>query len=535
MLFALFCKYKYTMKQLISILFFVSIHTLNFAQTQKYWVSFTDKCTDDFDPYSYFDEKALQRRINTGLPLYDEYDLPVCENYLKTVRQLSDSITHESRWLNGVGVFLSNEYQLETIKEFSFVKNVMSFGFQETSPLCEEPNSIEKEIPFEEKMQAAQLKILGGEYFEKNNINGKGIRIAVFDAGFPHIDKADAFKHIRDNNKIISTYDFVKDKEHVYGFSHHGTNVLSCIGGIYNNNKVGLATDAEFLLARTENATAEPFSEEENWLAAVEWADKNGAQIINSSLAYTKRRYFYWEMNGKNSLVARAATIAAKKGILVVNAAGNDGDNSWKYIGTPCDADSILTVGGVSPYTNYHISFSSYGPTADKRMKPNICAYGEAAVAGNNDLRIAQGTSFASPLIAGYAACIWQLHPEYNNMQVFDAIQQSGHLYPYYDYAHGYGIPNASVFFEEVEPTLPTISFDETEKNIIVRIKDGEYVQKDNGDYVYLHIENTEGYLDFYQLIKVESQSPAHISKEKLKPGYILRAYYNGYIASYKM
>ena len=170
---------------------------------------------------------------------------------------------------------------------------------------------------------------------------------------------------------------------------------------------MGLATGANFLLAITE-VSSEPFSEEENWLAAVEWAYKNGADIISSSLGYTNNRYFTKDMDGKKSFVVKAASLAARKGMLVINAAGNDGDSEWKVISTPADADSILTIGGVSPETNLHINFSSYGPTADGRMKPNVSAFGEAVVANTKgNVEIAFGTSFATPLVAGFAACAW--------------------------------------------------------------------------------------------------------------------------------
>ncbi len=189
--------------------------------------------------------------------------------------------------------------------------------------------------------------------------------------------------------------------------------------------KMGLATEAEFLLARTEVNT-EPFSEEENWLAAAEWADKNGADIISSSLGYTLPRYFQYQMDGKSTLVARAATMAFEKGILVVNAMGNDGAGKWFVVGTPADAEEVLSVGGVDPFTNVHISFSSFGPTADGRMKPNVCAAGQALVASPKRITKAYGTSFATPLVTGFAACVLQLNPDFTVQELKTNIEQSG-------------------------------------------------------------------------------------------------------------
>jgi serine protease AprX len=525
------------MKQSISIFFILLIHVLGQSQEiEKYWVFFSDKCTENFDPHTFFDQKAIERRLKNHIPLNHYTDYPVCETYIATISQNVDSVSQSSRWFNALAVY-SNQNQIDDIIKFDFVDSVKLMYGQEIdfNITCQTPETSSKSKSKKEQLLVAQTKIMGGEVLKRNNLNGSTIRIAILDAGFPSVNTSKIFKHIRDSNKIISTFDFVKNKENVYGYSSHGTNVLSCIAGIHNETNIGLATSAEFLLARTENSKTEPFSEEENWLAAAEWADKNGAQIINSSLAYTKHRYFTSEMDGHTSLVSKAATMAARKGILVVNAAGNDGDSNWKYIATPADADSVLTVGGINPYTNYHIDFSSYGPTADKRMKPNVCAYGKTVVGGNNEIHISEGTSFSSPLIAGYAACIWQLHPKKNNMEIFEIIQKSAYLYPYYDYAHGYGMPNANYFFEEQVQALPTLSFDETENNIVFRIKDGEYSPTPFLDYLYYHIENSEGVLTKYGVIEIETQSPTQIAKYLLNPNDVLRVFYKGYIASYKM
>ena len=375
---------------------------------------------------------------------------------------------------------------------------------------------------------------MGSAAFAAKNIDGSGVRVAVLDAGFPEVDTHPAFAHIRKNNRIVKTYDFVKKREHVYGYSQHGTNVLSCIAGKSDSLPFGLATGAEFLLARTENALREPFSEEENWLAAIEWADKNGADIVNSSLAYTKHRYFPFEMNGKNSFVSKAARIAASKGIVVVNAAGNDGENDWKVIGTPGDADSILTVGGIDPATDFHIAFSSYGPSRDKRIKPNVSAFGEAVVAGKGGTHITQGTSFASPLVAGFVACAWQANPDLTNMELLEEIQQSGHLYPYYDYAHGFGVPQARYFTREnTDPALPTFRFSTNDVAIAVTVNK-EVLETGNRQLLYYHIENTKGYLSRYYVIEVSRETPLSFYMSQFNPGEILRVHFNGYTQEYE-
>ena len=378
---------------------------------------------------------------------------------------------------------------------------------------------------------------MGAEEFAQNNIDGTGIRIAIFDAGFPTADVNPAFEHIRKENRIIKTYDFIKNKEDVYGHSSHGTMVFSCIAGKKGDQIIGMATGAEFLLARTEMSLLELFSEEENWLAAVEWADKNGADIINSSLAYTYHRYFTSDMDGKKSLVARAANMAASKGMLVLNAAGNDGESAWKYLGTPADADSVLTVGGISPESDYHISFSSYGPTADKRLKPNVCAFGAVIAAGKKGLTTTYGTSFSSPLVAGFAACAWQTNRNLNNMELFKEIEKSADLYPYFDYAHGYGVPQAKYFTnQQKQITDTTFYFVNKNRLLKVYIDEEKYIAEDieNRKMLYYHIENKMCHLDRYYVILAEKHDVLEFLLSDYAKGEKLRVHFNGFTDTFE-
>jgi len=304
--------------------------------------------------------------------------------------------------------------------------------------------------------------------------------------------------------------------------------VLSNIAGVYKGKPIGLATEAEFLLARTEIAT-EPFAEEEYWLEAVEWADKNGADIINSSLGYTNQRYFNYQMDG-TSLVARAGNLAAKKGILVVNAAGNEGDlKYWKYIGTPADADSVLSIGGIDPETGYHMSFASYGPTADGRRKPNVSAFAYAVVADKEGLTRAYGTSFACPLTTGFAACVLQMHKEYTAMQLFHEIEKSAYLYPYYDYAHGYGIPQASYFFKENKSQTVAGFRVSLSKGILEVDMLNPVSCSLKKNYMYYHISDKNGKLKEYNLIEVYQKKALELNIAKFDKTDIIRIHYKGY------
>lgn len=514
------------MPKLLLVLLIIVTYS-GFSQ-DKYWVVFTDKENTEFNPYEYFHAKAIERRLKLGYSLYHQTDFPLNETYVSKIGEIVNEIGNSSRWLNAISVKATQE-QLKYIKELVFVKSIQ--------PICLQAYPAETNLYYDlsknkTDLLKKQIEHLEGELFISRGINGKGVRIAIFDGGFPTVDVNPVFREIVKDGRIVNTWDFVKEKENVFDFFAHGTMVMSCIGGKSDSLFLGLASGAEYLLARTEVIT-EPFVEEENWLAAAEWADKNGADIINSSLGYTYQRYFVDEMDGKTSFVVKAANMAASKGILVINSNGNDGSNRWKYVGTPADADSVLSVGAIDPFTLYHANFSSFGPTADKRLKPNVVAFGNVIAAGKNGLRQAQGTSFSSPLVAGFAACVWQLNPDLSNMEVFEEICKSANLYPYYDYAHGYGIPQASYFLSDsiVEP-LKTFSLnilDDAFEVIIFK----DFIDDNETDYLYYHIENSLGQIRNYAVIQVETLNAITLPLNDIKKGDNLKVHYKGFTDYY--
>jgi serine protease AprX len=497
-----------------------------------HWVFYTDKSNQGFDPYSYFDAKAIERRLLHGLPLNHPTDWSVNSDYISQVAALSEEVDFNSRWFNASAVFATTE-QMEVIKTLPFVKEVYSAANAKME-LAEVSDGGTLNDPDGFKgLAIAQTKNMGLTQFRAQGINGKGVRVAVFDAGFPGVDTHPAFEHIRNRNGIVKTFDFVKNKDFVYDYSAHGTNVLSCIAGMYNDIPLGLATGSEFLLARTEMSVREPFSEEINWLKAMEWADKNGADVINSSLGYTYHRYFTWDMDGKKSLVARAANMAARKGILVVNAAGNSGtDETWKIIGTPADADSVLAIGGIDPWTNYHINFSSYGPTEDGRMKPNVSSYGYAITAKpKGGFAGSYGTSFASPLVAGFAACAKQALPKKKCMELFQAISMSGNLYPYFDYAHGYGMPHAAKLLTAID-ILATFQVvekgEEVELSKFINSPTNMIGEVSDMDYLYYHFSDKKGEIQKYYVVDLEGAATFIVDVQN-HLGENLFVHYNGY------
>ena len=511
----------------IGIILAIAFFSTNCYSQNKYWVFLKDKAGVQFNPYQYFDKTAIDRRVELGLNLYDSTDFPLNTDYIQQITDIGVTKYSESRWLNAVSIQAS-ENQICEIKKLPFVVNVQnSMVASKPTKFGEEKKMRQKDI----KLLKNQISSLKGEEFIAKKIDGRGVRIAIFDGGFPGVDKLPYFEHIRNENRIIKTYDFVKKREFVYDYNTHGTMTFSCIAGLADSLNIGLATGSEFLLARTETWT-EFFSEEENWLAAVEWADKNGARIISSSLGYTLQRYHQRDMNGHTSLVAKAALLAARKGILVVTSMGNDGLGFWQVLCTPADADSVLSVGGINPETGYHINFSSYGPTADMRMKPNVCAFGKVIAADKHKLKTMEGTSFSTPLVAGFAACVLQMNPGWNNMQVLNEIEKSASLYPYFDYAHGFGIPQASYFTGS--KTVADTTFDVLADDISIRAKIRpasmpDSTEKANDFYFYYNITKPTGVIRKYFVVEVNDQIVVTVPKDELRENEYLRFHYKGF------
>ncbi|GAB3847367.1 hypothetical protein GCM10028822_08690 [Hymenobacter terrigena] len=442
----------------------------------RYWVTLCDKRGVPFDPARYFAPAAQARRARQHLPAFDVTDLPVRPDYVAAIAARVDTITVVSRWFNAVAC-RATPAQAAALRALPGVDKVAEWplrnaeiaAHQPASSPAHHPASSPKPITANDYLLARrQTAHLDGAALRAAGLSGQGMRIAVFDVGFRGLPEHPAFRELVAGKRIVATHDFLKNRDEVFVGGSHGTEVMGCLAGRLPSGfsgssglALGLAPDAEYLLARTEQLHRESYAEEEAWLAAVEWADRLGADIINSSLAYTEQRYFPEQMDGHRSLIARAANMAARKGVLVVSAAGNDGDDDWVRIGTPADADSVLAIGGLDPETGLHVDFSSYGPTADRRPKPNLAAFGIVLTTtpGGGYERL-EGTSFASPLVAGFAACLWQQHRQLTAMQVFRGLEKSAELYPYFDYAHGYGRPRFAHFAPETPAVAAVPTFD---------------------------------------------------------------------------
>lgn len=528
------------MRNLVFLLFFF-VSSIHLFSQSYYWVVFTDKKDVVFDPYSYFDEKAIDRYKLNGADLYHISNHPLNASYVDAVSRLTDSVVGESRWFNAMAVAASSDqiHQISLLPYVAYVRAIVESNAQlaEYDYLCQEDAVYDMgSVEMTSAQYDEQLLRMQGNLFGDAGFDGKGVRIAVFDNGFTAVDRHMVFEHLRRGKQIVATWNFPKKVSDVYGWGAHGTNTLSCIAGIAGNVKLGLATGAEFLLARTE-VESEPFKEEVWWMQAVEWADKNGANIISSSLGYGKDRYFSTDMDG-SSFVAKAANMAARKGILVCNSAGNEGDDDkWKTIITPADADSVLCVGGITRSLGHeHMNFSSFGPSSDGRLKPNVVAFAQANVAHHahvDRIRSVYGTSFSCPLVAGFAACAWQASPGKTAMEMFAEIEKSADLYPYFDYAFGYGVPQASYFVgDDTEQVLPTFAFEQNDSMVVIRpigiIKESQ---------LFLNVQNDSGRVEEYQVFTLsgfDSTTTIRVSKSSLYKR-TLNVSLNGYCNSFRM
>ena len=436
---------------LINLLIFQSIS----AQTiEDAWIFFSDKPQSSSyltNPLNMLSQRALDRRARYNISL-DIKDVPVEVTYLSQVAQANGiSIMAKSKWMNAVHV-QGFESDIRNLSSLSFVdhiefanKNIPSI----TRPITDNYPTIATKTFYDYGNGANQINMLHGEYLHQNNFTGQGVLIGIIDAGFTSLDTELFFSDLFSQSRIVDKYNFPDNNVDVYQRSMHGTGVLSTIGSQDDGNLVGTAPDALFALYISEDVNQEMPIEETYWAAAAERADSIGVDVINTSLGYmtfdrADYNYSMSDLDGQTSFVSRAATIAVSRGINVVVAAGNSGASSWPKIGFPADTDAVITVGAVD-VSGQVASFSSRGPTADARVKPDVMAQGEgASVFWNGSIQNLNGTSFSSPIMAGLVACLVQANPNANPQQIKQSIIQTADKFAIPDDDYGYGIPDFS-------------------------------------------------------------------------------------------
>ena len=289
-----------------------------------------------------------------------------------------------------------------------------------------------------------QIRLSNGDKLHEAGFRGQGMTIAVIDAGFHNADRITAMRNIR----ILGTKDFVNPEADIYAESSHGLMVLSCIGMNRPGIMTGTAPEASFWLLRSEDEYSEHLVEQDYWAAAVEFADSVGVDVINTSLGYyafddKSKNYTYRDLDGHRVLMSRQASRVADKGMVLVCSAGNSGAGSWKKITPPGDAEHVLTVGAIDR-NGVLAPFSSVGNTADNRVKPDVVALGsEADVIGTDGNQAkANGTSFASPIMCGMVACLWQSRPGLTAKEVIELVRKLGDRADFPDNIYGYGVPD---------------------------------------------------------------------------------------------
>lgn len=437
-----------------------------FAGIDRYMVFFKDKDHSKYAlerPGEFLSPDAIERRRNHKIPLTLS-DLPVSEHYIDSLRNLGISVFYQTRWLNGVLVEAETSL-METLEQKSFISHIEKVapgpvGFARKGFIFRSItiNSIKETLPTD-----IQNKMIGIDKMHEAGFRGENMNVAVFDGGFMNVDEIEAFDHLFDENRISFTYNFVGNNDSVFQYDDHGTNVLSCLAAYDPELYIGAAHEANYMLFVTEDINSEYRIEEYNWLFAAEKADSAGVDVINSSLGYNlfdeeSMNYTYENLNGKTAVITRAATLAARKGILVVVSAGNEGNNGWKYIVPPADADSILSIGAVNRDLNLAY-FSSLGPTTDNRVKPELVALGQDTqiISLTGSVKGGNGTSFAAPLIAGLSTGLWQANPSLSAFEIIRILKNSASHAKNPDNLTGYGTPDfrkASAFAGAVQKDI---------------------------------------------------------------------------------
>jgi subtilisin family serine protease len=412
--------------------------------------------------------RALERRARRGrVASVTLADAPLSAARVSAVAALSTRVRHQSRWLNAVSVEATAS-EVRALESLAFVERVeLVRRFRQRR---EELNLRAGAVEAAEPMRKASNLDYGTSFGQVNQIkvpflhdvglDGRGVVVAVLDAGFDNLAHP-AFA----TTSIAATRDFVNGDESVadggVGEGSHGTATLSVIGGFQPGQIIGPAYAATFILAKTENTESETPVEEDNWAAAVEWAESLGADVISSSLGYLTfdrpfPSYTAAEMDGDTAITTRVADLAGERGVMVVNSAGNEGlDIRFNTLGAPADGHLVLAVGAVTS-SGARASFSSVGPTADGRIKPDVAAQGVAVKIarpdGNSGYATANGTSFSCPLTAGVVALLIQANPSASVDEVFQALRSTASQAAAPDNLLGYGIVNALAALRAVAP-----------------------------------------------------------------------------------
>jgi serine protease AprX len=518
-------------------LYFLMVPALTQAQN-KYAVYYKFKPQENFSlskPEQFLTQKSIQRRQKENVKT-DSLDLPVSAKYLKRLESMADEVLYSSKWLNAT-VVSANDMAVAEMLKLDFVKDVelLAPGTSSKSPSAslrkniQEVDELNLNIPYQLNSYVAQNELIGIPKMHREGYQGKGITIAVFDAGFPGVDRIKGFQHLFAGNKILATKDLVRlNNSNVFTDNQHGTNVLSLISANDPDLIVAGAYEANLILCITEDVRSEFKIEEFNWLRAAEFADSLGTDIIHSSLGYwdfddPTMNYQFTDLNGKTAIVSKAATIASEKGILVVVSAGNYGAKGISSITPPADAKSILSIGSVNSDLSLS-GFSSKGPTVDQRIKPELVTIGAGVflLRSNGQLQTSNGTSFSAPQITALAAGVLQAKPQLKKNELIQYLIESASNFKNPNNEIGYGIPNfeklmksIANFETEIEPKDNKIY-----PNPLIG-NNGLYIEENEGLEMLLKLLDTRGIVVLEEVAKRNSiKEPFYIPLVKVAPGF---------------
>ncbi len=437
----------------------------NESTNYKFRVYLKDKQTSEIvksNPLAFLSQKAIDRRKEQQAVI-DSTDYPISVRYKESIKDLGGNIVAESKWFNTVVVEYKDSLQIKDVGDLSFVDSVkfvwrgtthsqvesmrprLSQVDCKTDTLLESYYGISKE----------QFSLHNAQYMHNAGFEGKGIDIAVIDAGFTNLDVIPSFAH-----SFIAGYkNFVPDGN-IFSSSDHGTKVVSTMALNLPHQAMGSAPKASYLLLRSEDEQSEFPVEEDYWVAAIEYADSLGIKLVNTSLGYNQfddstLNYTHKELTGRKSMMSRAADAAFDKGMLVVGSAGNEGNKPWMKITVPADSKKMLTIGAISLDSTI-ANFSSHGPTSDGRVKPDFVSIGKMTVTiGQNGLLgYMNGTSFSSPFLAGLMGSLWSVNPQLNRNALIDIVRRSANQFNRPDSIFGYGIPNFKIAYQDMLSTM---------------------------------------------------------------------------------
>jgi len=459
------------MRQLFLLLFLFSVTTATAQKTTEtgmYLISFKDKKGTTFAvdrPEEFLSERSLSRRAAHNAPV-TEADLPLSPEHLDRVLETGANLWLKSKWMNAVVVAAAGP-QVKALRKLRFVSDVelvapVQYDRASVLPVVPDltrPAPVVDTVPVEKRFYGYgwdNLSHMKGDSLHRWGFRGKGVLVAVFDGGFPNVNYKD-FLGYRDAATVPANYDVVEQDGTALDGSTHGATVLSTMAANHPFFYIGTAPEATYVLFKTENSKGEHRLEELNYVVALELADSIGVDVVNSSLGYTtfsfkNMDYKYKDLDGKTSPASRAITTAFERGIIVVTSAGNSGSDDWKYVGIPADSPEAFSIGALNK-DGSKAYFSSFGPTSDGRTKPDVSALGVevAAVAANGrGITAANGTSLASPLVAGLMACLRQAVPEATNRELLDAIRATADQAEKPDNERGYGMPDFAAAYRRL-------------------------------------------------------------------------------------